>query len=211
MQEIKELVYQLGSNNSNEICKDIASMLMCQYQLNIENNIFDITELEFYFFSDSHPDPYVHKNLKQLEFGTFYVHPKDGNYGGIDIAIGDKNKNIYGGALIRGLRSQNGDFFSGPNIIKKEIYRILNVMNYQDLQNIIDDKISFVNKYNPNKIAYSTRIGLKPKFEDYLNDGKYIYKLYRFITYTDDKQHKYQEKKNVKLYNQDNKTLERNI
>ncbi len=208
MTEIKSLISKIDEQNSNKICKDIAKILMNKYQLNINNNKFNISEIEFYIYSDKHPDPYVHKHELQKEFGKFYVHPKDGNYGGIDFVLGDTQHNIFCGVLIRGLKSENNKFFTGPNILKKEIYRLLNVTNHAELQKIVDLKMKIVPYDKEKEILHSTRIGLKPKFEDYLNDGKYIYKLHRFITDTDNKQHKYQEKKNVKLYNQDNKTEE---
>lgn len=201
MQEIKDLVFQANEENSNEICKKIAYKLMCEYQLNIVNNIFNISELEFYIYSKNHKDPYVHKHELQKEFGKFYIHPKDRNYGGIDITIGDIEKEIYCGVLIRGLKSQDGTFFSGPNILKKEIYRILNINNYKDLQDIADKKIKIQKEKNYHDILCSTRIGLKPKYDDYLKNGKYIYKLHRFITYTENKKHNFKEKENVKQYN----------
>ncbi len=76
MQEIKNLVFKINEENSNEICQKIAYKLMCEYQLNINNNIFDITELEFYIYSNQHKDPYVHKNSMQKTFGKFYIHQK---------------------------------------------------------------------------------------------------------------------------------------
>lgn len=202
MKEIKDLVFQINEENSNEICQKIAYKLMCEYQLDINNHIFNFTELEFYIYSDKHPDPYVHKNKIQKEFGKFYIHPQDGNYGGIDFTIGDSETGIYGGVLIRGLKRECDKYFiSGPNILKKEIYSILNVENYKQLQNIADQQIKVVSHKNHQDIRCSTRVGLKPKFEDYLKGGKYIYKLHRFITYTKEKGHKFKEKVNVKQYN----------
>lgn len=60
MQKIKELVLQINEENSNEICREIAYILMCEYQLKIKNYRFNISELEFYIYSSQHPDPYVH-------------------------------------------------------------------------------------------------------------------------------------------------------
>ncbi len=109
--------------------------------------------------------------------------------------------------MIRGLKSNNNNFYSGPNIVKKEIYRILNVHNYKDLQDIVDKRIQIIEVRNHQNILCSTRVGLKPKYEDYLKNGKYIYKLHRFITYAENKKHNFKEKENVNKYNQkDNKT-----
>lgn len=98
----------------------------------------------------------------------------------------------------------NGDFFSGPNIVKRVIYSILKVNNYNKLQGIVKDNIKVVNYKNHKEIRSSTRIGLKPKFEDYSKDeskcGRYIYKLHRFITYVEHKKHNFKEKRNVEQY-----------
>jgi hypothetical protein len=201
MQDIKKIILQINEENSNEKCKEIAQKLMCKHQLIIKNNKFDIVELEFYIYSKQHPDPYAHKNPLQKTFGKFYVHTKDGNYGGIDITIGNQENDIYGGVLIRGLKTENGIFYSGPNIVKKEIYKILNVNNYKKLQEIIDESIKIVpNNNNGEEIQYSTRIGLKPKFEDYQKNGKYIYKLHRFVTYVNNPEHGFKEKKRLIQY-----------
>ncbi len=206
--EIKHLVSQIDEVNSNDICKQIAQILMCEYQLDIKDHIFSLSELEFYIYSDQHPDPYVHKNDRQKKIGKFYVHPQDGNYGGIDFTIGDTEKYIFGGVLIRGLKREcDKKFISGPNLVKKEIYNILNIENketekkYEQLQNISDEQIKVVSHKNDKVVRCSTRIGLKPKFEDYQVGGKYIYKLHRFITYAEEKGHKFKEKGSVTQYN----------
>ena len=206
MNKLKEAIHNVNVLNSNSIFKRVASILINEYKIVIARKEFFISELEFYYYSESHPDPYVHKNDLQKSFGTFYAHPKDGNYGGIDLTLGDEEKDIYCGVLIRGLKDKEENFISGPNLVKKEIYNILKLNNYQELQNCIDEKINFniIESHNKHeKIFCSTRIGLKPKFEDYIENGKYIYKLHRFIAY-DIKSHNFKEKENVKNYN--NKT-----
>lgn len=203
MQKIKELVQSINEKNSNMVCEKIAKILMQSYCLKVANQKFYFAEIEFYLHSDQHPDPYVHQNDKQLDFWKFYVHPKDGNYGGIDITIGDKLKNLYGGVLIRGVKSKNGQFFSGPNLFKKEIYRLLKVDNFESLQNIIDQDVKIVDcddQKGSENFFRSTRVGLRPKYEDYCEDGRYIYKLHRFIAFPDEKEHSYKEKKNALDY-----------
>lgn len=125
MNKLKELIHQVNAFNSNTIFKKIASILINEYKIVIADKEFFIAELEFYYYSKNHPDPYTHKHDLQKNFGTFYVHPKDGNYGGIDLTLGDVDKDIYCGVLIRGLKDKDNNFISGPNSVKKEIYRIL--------------------------------------------------------------------------------------
>jgi len=190
--------------------KNIASYLMNNCSLNVNSELYTITELEFYYLDkENHNDPYVHGVNKQKEFGTFYVHKQNGNYGGIDFTIGNNKKNIYGGILFRGLRDSNNKFITGPNTLKKEIYNVLNVFNYKDLQELIDEKTEIIcieeDKNLKNEVVnYSTRIGLKPSYKDYLNEDNFIYKLYRFTIYNTLTEHKCPEKTNLKNYTQMN-------
>lgn len=200
MDSIKKLLTHITKHNSNDVFKKVASKLINEFSLSINNDDYSFTELEFYYYSASHPDPYVHLHKRQKEFGKFYVHRKAGNYGGIDLTLGDSSNKVFCGVLIRGIKDDKG-FISGPNLVKKHIYQLLQVNDIDELQDCINDKIIFAKKPIKNEQIYvSTRIGLKPKFEDYLHNGLYIYKLHRFIAYNC-KDHPFKEKINVMNYN----------
>ena len=203
MEDIKRLLKKVDEKNSNDIFKQIASKLINEYVILVNAKKFFITELEFYYHSDNHPDPYAHKHKLQYEFGKFYVHEKDGNRGGIDFTLGDSAKNICCGVLLRGLKDTENIYTTGPNNVKKIVfYNNLNVGNYTELQKIIDGNTKVVidtEVIKREKIYHSTRIGLKPTFEDFEFNGKYVYKLHRFIAYKK-KAHAYKEKKLVQAY-----------
>ena len=205
MKEFQDLLKDIDEGNSNERFKEIASKLMNEYVILIDGKEFFMTELEFYYHSEKHPDPYVHKDEAQLNFGAFYVHKKNGNRGGIDLTFGSKEEGVFCGVLLRGIKDKKGVFFTGPNTIKNKVFcKNLNVGNYEDLQDIIDkcERVKLENSIEKNEqIYHSTRVGLKPTFQDYNeHSGKYIYKLHRFIAFNE-KNHGYKERRNVKGYN----------
>ncbi len=78
----------------------IAHSIMNYLCLVIGKQQYKIVECEIYYYDkDNHPDPYVHKSPEQLQPCSWYF-----NGFGLDITFGDKNKNIYAGLLIRGIR-----------------------------------------------------------------------------------------------------------
>jgi hypothetical protein len=57
---------------------------------------FRLTEIEFYLYSETHPDPYTHRSEEQRAFNAFYFHKfsngtyKSGTWKGLDICLGDQ-------------------------------------------------------------------------------------------------------------------------
>ncbi|OJT21418.1 hypothetical protein BO221_26720 [Archangium sp. Cb G35] len=79
------------------------------------------TELEFYFTSPGHPDPFTHGDPMQCERGRWYFHRtgnqyRGGSYKGLDITIGEPG--APGGILIRGLEQLGEDhrLLDGPSL-----------------------------------------------------------------------------------------------
>lgn len=81
---------------------------------------FRIREIEFYYYdSQSHPDPFTHKDEHQEIPGRWYFHRqngksyKGGTYKGLDITFGSSINGVFGGILIRSI--QYGDtLIEGP-------------------------------------------------------------------------------------------------
>lgn len=152
---------------------------------------YRITELEVYYHDkDNHPDPYVHKADEQLSAGNWYF-----NGAGIDITFGDREKEIYGGILIRGLMKfdETPRYFSGPSIVLKEIFsKIGNILT--------GDSSICLRELNPEIIkliemepVQTERIGLTRKKEDTENFAE---KKYRYLVELN-LQHKFKDKEKV--------------
>jgi hypothetical protein len=74
----------------------IAKWLFANVQLQVNEHIYRMLDIEFYYFSEEHfKDIYAHKDKMQLCYGKWYFHGS-----GIDITIGD-GKN-YGGIKFMG-------------------------------------------------------------------------------------------------------------
>lgn len=100
----------------------MARNIMGNYRLNMKGTCFDIIELEFYLSDDVHKDPFIHADEDQTIPGRWYFHRqngkgyKSGTYKGLDITFGygtSVNK-VYGGILIRSIRSEEGVVIEGP-------------------------------------------------------------------------------------------------
>lgn len=98
---------------------------------------YRIVELEYYYSSLSHPDPYVHLDPHQSFWLCWYFHRqngksyKGGTYKGLDISIGDigspidhpgKENKGAGGLLIRSIMNiETGEVIQGPCKVVNEL------------------------------------------------------------------------------------------
>lgn len=108
----------------------------------INQQFYQIVELEFYLYSDQHPDLYCHSHPDQLTTNKWYFHRagkssnskyKGGTYKGLDITFG--NSNQYGGILIRSIQSvDNQEVIEGPC---KVVNRILELCQTNSIQELV--------------------------------------------------------------------------
>ena len=97
----------------------IATRLLRGTHLLVAGTPHRLTEVEFYYFSESHPDPFTHRDPLQRARGRWYFHRtggtyKGGSFKGIDLTFGDGE--AYGGVLIRGLERPDGTLVDGPSL-----------------------------------------------------------------------------------------------
>jgi hypothetical protein len=77
-----------------------------------------LQEIEFYWFSPEHPDPFCHRHPLQRHHGCWYFHRvgsayRGGSFKGLDITFSDGQG--FGGILLRGLLRPDGSVISGPS------------------------------------------------------------------------------------------------
>jgi hypothetical protein len=134
-EQLVEQLHNVGSSEElhEELFSKIASFLMNEVCIIAGDNSYRIMECEFYYdFPEKHKDPYVHAIdksnnkyavKKQSKIGEWYFHDYRT---GIDITIGNNDKKIFGGILIRGLHKLNTDendpYYIGPIITIKELF-----------------------------------------------------------------------------------------
>ena len=128
---------------------EIANIILNSRALLINGEIHSICEIEIYYNSEDHPDPYVHCHPDQATTGTFYFHRsskkegakhKGGNYKGMDLSYSCEG--IFCGVLIRSIQTSNNKLITGPcNVVDY----ILDRYEVKSIDELIDFKLmSFV-------------------------------------------------------------------
>lgn len=205
MDLLKNLLIELNDlkshkyENYKSVFDKYAEDLMLGHFFKYEENKYNITEIEFYYFhKDHHPDPYSHTHKQQRECGTLYFHGS-----GFDITFGDDNS--YGGILIRGIKDEN-KYYDGPILL---IEKLFNVKKYKAndvrIEGILLKDILVKEDKTDEQIYHSTRVGLQPHPLDYelfvkeKTEMPYIFRHYRYIK---DKstEHKYKDKEKINFY-----------
>lgn len=99
----------------------IAEKILNGLTLCTPRSVYRICEIEFYYFSQNHPDPYCHKNERQLLQNRLYFHrfKNPGKYPnlkqkGMDITFGHQ-PDIFAGILLRTILDlPTGKVVAGP-------------------------------------------------------------------------------------------------
>jgi hypothetical protein len=156
MKILKKFDYSQIENSLNKIFPKI----LTEYQLYINDEKYDFSEIEFYYNDKKHKDCSVYKRVTKN--GILFFH----RYG-IDISF-DSNENHYGGILIRSLFKGNKHIY-GPVNCKLEI-----------LNNIKNNRLIFEIKQKKPENSYpilkcKRQLGKTTKSE-------YKDTLYRYIT-----------------------------
>ena len=175
--------------STDEKFATLAYQLMNYLCLDVCGKLYRIIEVEIYYNEKlTHPDPYVTCAKNQLTAGHWFF-----NGFGLDITIGNEEKKIYGGILIRGMRSieDKPQYFSGPATVLNEIFaNIGNIVNEESGFCFRDLNKDVIKEMEPIK---STRIGLTQKPNDVNN---FYDKKYRYIVELN-LLHKFKEKEQI--------------
>lgn len=97
----------------------IAELLLNRTRLVVKNREHRLVEIEFYYWSPAHPDPFAHRDPIQFDIGHWYFHRthgvhRGGSFKGFDLTFG--NDEASGGVLIRGLEMPDGTLIDGPSL-----------------------------------------------------------------------------------------------
>lgn len=187
---------KLKQDKIEEIFDKIALELLTNCTVITPQSKYYLTEIEFYYYRNIHPDPYVHRNKRQLEFCSWYFHrfKKIDSFlkfsrNGMDITFGDIESNVYGSILIRKIKNtETKEITSGINrVVKKLIKDIENkettILATAENVNIFDRTQFLYIEKNSKKIDIpikkSIRIGLSKKddllFEEYYNKNYHYF------------------------------------
>jgi hypothetical protein len=98
---------------------DIAGRLLGSCRLRVAGTVNRLVEIEFYFDSKEHPDPFAHRHPEQAMSTRWYFHRigesyRGGSFKGFDLTFG--NGVAHGGILIRSLETPEGRLVVGPSL-----------------------------------------------------------------------------------------------
>ena len=206
MTKLEKLLFGKATNEitqeeAEKIFYKAALELMLKYVLIIGKAKYYFAEIEFYLFSDLHPDSSTHCHPFQKNTSHWYFHRhgetenlRTHKRKGVDIVIG--NGKCCGGILIRAIQnvaSESG-YIYGPSEIVDEISKLSENDFSSIAKGIEDEEISInqllsIEKYDQSKqeVLACPRHGLGKTPSDFID------KPYRFITFPY-KEHRGKEK-----------------
>jgi len=96
--------------------------------------------------TESHPDPFTHRDPLLRARGRWYFHRtggtyKGGSFKGIDLTFGDGE--AYGGVLIRGLERPDGTLVDGPSLCVDHLLAACGVASVAALDATIADRLAW--------------------------------------------------------------------
>ena len=177
-QHFNEFLRKNG-NDEHAAIKKMATYVLHNCCLQVGDKQYELTEIEFYYYAPGHEDPFCKRNPIKLQDTKFPKVDSDKlffHYSGVDISFdsddADKMKRQYGGILIRGIKSEDGEEeFNGP---LKVLCHLLNTT-----QRFGGSVLTLGTKKTPStvEILSTERYGLSAYENERL---KFIDNLYRF-------------------------------
>ncbi|MDP2337173.1 MAG: hypothetical protein Q8N05_12140 [Bacteroidota bacterium] len=165
-----EIDFTITEGKIDDEFQRIAYDLLNNWILKVEDSLYRITELEFYFRDKKHDDPYIHGHDLQKQKGKWYFHGS-----GIDLTFG--NGDAFGGILIRAICKVNDKeikYCYGPLNCILEIF--------SNLSSIYKPEISFClipateGMFEKEEPIRALRVGLNPEKNPVMWN-----KYYRFL------------------------------
>ncbi|MEM9539767.1 MAG: hypothetical protein AAGA60_09675 [Cyanobacteria bacterium P01_E01_bin.42] len=121
----------------------IAQQILNETHLAIAGVNHRIVELEFYYYSAEHPDPFAHCHPLQLTENRWYFHRqgqsyRGGTFKGVDLTFGDDR--AYGGILLRSLEKSDGSIVNGSCNCVNYILQCTGYETVAELDGVIGDR-----------------------------------------------------------------------
>lgn len=175
----------------------IAALLLGEVTLRIAGVAHRIAEIEFYWTSAVHPDPFTHLDPIQRERGRWYFHRqggtyKGGTYKGLDVAVGAPA--IHGGILLRAIEAiEDGARIEGSCAVVDRILALTGEASVAALAGAFDPAIDppagassplFLELRRPGEareVVTSPRVGLTLKRGADPLRRRYLGRPYRFL------------------------------
>lgn len=156
-----------------------------------------LIEVEAYYHSAAHPDPFAHRHPIQLNFGRWYFHRsgesyRGGSFKGLDVTIGGPS--AFGGMLLRGLETPDGIIIDGPSLLVDHLLATTEMKTVAELDAAIgerlvtdaDSPLSLVLHADEQRPVWkSLRVGLSLKRQTFRQDDpaiRFLLRRDRYLT-----------------------------
>ena len=175
---------------------EVAGHLLNGIDLLICGDPYRVAEVEAYYFSEAHPDPFAHRDPIQLRIGRWYFHRTGGTYRGgsfkgVDLTFGDGRATF--GMLVRTIVTPHGMPIDGPSLIVDHLLARLNLKTVAQLDARIAGRpvwdttspVAVRAAETPRMASvYATgRVGLTLKRMHAKPDGpRFVMRPYRYLT-----------------------------
>jgi hypothetical protein len=118
----------------------IADALLNRTEFRVGGQPHRLIEVEVYYFSPAHPDPFAHQDPVQLDGGRWYFHKtrgeyRGGSFKGLDLAFGDGT--AFAGVLFRGLEKPDGTYVDGPSLLVDHLLSVTGCASVAELDHSI--------------------------------------------------------------------------
>jgi hypothetical protein len=175
----------------------LADRLLKATRLHIHGQRYRLTEVEVYYHSAAHPDPYAHRNPIQRHTGRWYFHRTGGQYRGgsfkgLDVTFGDGV--AHGGILFRGMEKPDGSVVDGPSLLVDELLNATRFRTVATLDAALGERLAWDTdspmslvpwEGEPQPVWKSIRVGLSLKrFPFHPEDPaiRFLFRHYRYLT-----------------------------
>jgi len=150
-----------GGEDFQKWFSELADTLINHSVIVINKKRHRLAEIEFYFHSKDHKDPYPHMDELQQTRANWYFHRtgknyRGGTYKGLDITIGNGKEEV-GGILIRSLEALDGsgEIVNGPCKCVDHILKLCQIGSIAELVNgPMKKDVSVTKKPGEDKILY---------------------------------------------------------
>jgi hypothetical protein len=174
----------------------IAERLLNGCRLIVGRREHRLVEIEFYWWSGAHPDPFTHRDPIQFSIGHWYFHRtrgtyRGGSFKGLDLTFGQGEAS--GGVLIRGLETPEGTLIDGPSLCVDHLLDATGAESVAELDRAANDRLAWEDgnalllrasdEGDKRSLVRSPRVGLLLKrVRDREEATRYVMRPYRYLS-----------------------------
>jgi len=139
----------------------LANRLLNRTQWLIAGEPHRLLDIEFYYQSTDHADPFAHADPIQAEAGRWYFHKtygayRGGSFKGLDVTFG--NDAARAGILIRAISTERGAIVDGPSLVVDHVLSRMNATRIANLDSRIGARRVW-DRDSPLSLVDSTDLG----------------------------------------------------